>query len=85
MPLLPFFGTTELAKTTLEDVQRYVAKNSRKAVCNRKGDLSQLGYASIQVTTDRCGHLLLDVHQQATQRLKESPVGSSIRKPLENP
>jgi integrase len=45
---------------------------------------AQLGHASIQVTMDRYGHLLPDVHQQAAQRLEESLFGLSIRKPLEN-
>jgi integrase len=45
---------------------------------------AQLGHASIQVTMDRYGHLLPDVHQQAAQRLEESLFGSSVRKPLEN-
>jgi integrase len=46
---------------------------------------AQLGHASIQVTMDRYGHLLPDVHQQAAQRFEESLLGSSVRKPLENP
>jgi integrase len=45
---------------------------------------AQLGHASIQVTMDRYGHLLPDVHQQAAQWLEENLVGSSVRKPLEN-
>jgi integrase len=44
---------------------------------------AQLGHASIQVTMDRYGHLLPDVHQQAAQRLEESLFGPSVRKPLE--
>jgi integrase len=44
---------------------------------------TQLGHASIQVTMDRYGHLLPDVHQQAAQRLEDSLFGSSVRKPLE--
>jgi integrase len=45
----------------------------------------QLGHASIQVTMDRYGHLLPDVHQQAAQRLEDSLFGPSVRKPLETP
>jgi integrase len=45
---------------------------------------AQLGHASVQVTMDRYGHLLPDVHQQAAQRLEESLFGSFVRKPLEN-
>jgi integrase len=44
---------------------------------------AQLGHASIQVTMDRYGHLLPDVHQQAAQRLEKTLFGSSVRKPLE--
>jgi integrase len=45
---------------------------------------AQLGHASIQVTMDRYGHLLPDVHQQAAQRLEDNLFGSSVRKALEN-
>jgi integrase len=45
---------------------------------------AQLGHASIQVTMDRYGHLLPDVHQQAAQRLDENLFGPSVRKPLES-
>jgi integrase len=43
---------------------------------------AQLGHASIQVTMDRYGHLLPNVHQQAAQQLEESLFGPSVRKPL---
>jgi integrase len=45
---------------------------------------AQLGHASIQVTMDRYGHLLPDVHQQAARRLKDGLFGASVRKPLES-
>jgi integrase len=44
---------------------------------------TQLGHASIQVTMDRYGHLLPDVHQQAAQRFDENLFGPSVRKSLE--
>ncbi len=46
---------------------------------------AQLGHASIQVTMDRYRHLLPDVNQQAARRLEDDLLGSSVRKPLENP
>ena len=43
----------------------------------------QLGHASIQVTLDRYGHLMPEVHEQAASRLETQVFGLSVRQALD--